>query len=88
VVDQVLRTVRGAQDKELRVAGDDAAAEGTGSGEHRGLAVDPAGELFPQHGGAHLGPDRGQRLLLGLPAQPGLELRLQLIEHPPHCRRG
>jgi hypothetical protein len=62
--------VNSAQDKELRIAGDDAAAEDAGSGEHRRLAVDPAGELFPQHGGAHLGPDRGQGPLPGLPAQP------------------
>jgi hypothetical protein len=68
--------------------GDDAAAEGAGAGEHRRHAVDPAGELFPQHGGAHLGADRGQGLLLGLEAQPGLELGLQLIEHPPHGRLG
>jgi len=80
----MLGAVGRPQDKELRIAGDHAAAEGTGAGEHRRLGADSAGQLLPQHGDTDLGADRGQGLLLGLPAQPGLELRLQLVEHPPH----
>jgi hypothetical protein len=82
----VLGAVGGAQDNELRAAGDDAAAEGTGPGDYRRVAADPAGQLFPQHGGAHLGTDGGHGLLLGFAAQPGLEPRLELVEHPPHRR--
>jgi hypothetical protein len=44
----VLGAVGGAQDNELRAAGDDAAAEGTGPGDYRRVAADPAGQLFPQ----------------------------------------
>ena len=88
VADQVLGPVVGPQDEELRVAGDGDAAEGAGAGEHRRVAADAPGELFPEHGGAELGADRGHGLLLGLPPQAGVELRLQLVEHPLHRRRG
>jgi hypothetical protein len=84
----VLGPVGGPQDQELGVAGDGGAAEGAGAGEHRCLAPEATGELFPEHAGAELRADRGDRFLLGLPAQPGLELGLQLVEHPPHRRRG
>jgi hypothetical protein len=88
VADQVLGPIRGAQDQELRIAGHDGAAEGACAGEHRRLASDAASQLFPQHGRAEFGTDGGHGLLLGLAAQAGLELRLQLVEHPTHRRRG
>ena len=88
VADQVLGPVVGPQDEELRVAGDGGATEGAGAGEHHRVAADAAGELFPEHGGAQLGADRGHGLLFGLTAQAGVELRLKFVEHPLHRRRG
>ena len=70
VADQVLGPVLGLQDEELQVAGDGDAAEGAGAGEHRHVAADAPGELFPEHGGAELGADRGHGLLLGLRRRP------------------
>jgi hypothetical protein len=84
----VLGAVGGPQDQELRVAGDGGAAEGAGAGDDGRLAAETAGELLPEQRGAELGADRGHGLLFGLPAEPSLELRLQLFEDPSHRRRG
>ena len=88
MADQVLGPVRGAQDEELRVAGHDGAAEGPWPGEHHRLTADAAGQLFPQHGRADLGPNGGHGLLFGLAPQASLELRLKLVEHATHRWRG
>jgi hypothetical protein len=88
VADQVLGPVCGAQDEELWIAGHDGATEDPLTGEHHRLAADAASQLLPQHGGADLGTDGGQGLLLGLVAQAGLELRLELVEHSTHRWRG
>jgi hypothetical protein len=86
VADQVLGAVGAAQDEELWMAGDGAAPEDLCPGVRDHLGADPAGQLLPEHGGAELGPDRGHGLLFGLLAQALLELRLELVEHPPHRR--
>jgi hypothetical protein len=80
----VLGAVGTVQDEELRIARDGAAPEDRCPGERDHLSADPASQLLPEHGGAELGPDRGHGLLLRLPAQAVLELRLELVEHPPH----
>src|SRR5215218_6726484 len=68
------------------LASGDAAPERPRTREGHHLAVHPAGQLLPEHGGAELGPDRRHGLLLRFPAQPGLERRLEVVEHPAHAR--